>query len=189
MNREDLEHIIRASGEVTNQYEFIIVGSQSILGSIPNPEEVFKMSAEADIYPYRAPELADMIDGAIGEASHFHDTHGYYAQGVGPETAILPSDWISRVHRVQNGNTNDRVGYCLDVIDLFLSKAAAGRTKDRVFCMALLQHNYVALDRALDMVTQMPLPTDEQRRLRATIRRWAKSLHEAGQASGLDPLS
>jgi hypothetical protein len=181
MNREDLEHIIRASSEVTDQYEFIIIGSQSILGSIPDPEEVFKMSAEADIYPYMAPELADKIDGAIGEASHFHETYGYYAQGVGPETATLPSDWISRVHRVQNGNTNDRVGYCLDVIDLFMSKAVAGRNKDRVFCMALLQHGYVTVDKAVDMVTQMPLNNDEQRRLRATIRRWAKALHEDDQ--------
>jgi hypothetical protein len=47
--------------------------------------------------------------------------------------------------------------------------------------MALLQHNYVALDRALDMVVQMPLGHDEQRRLRATIRRWAKALHETDQ--------
>ena len=27
MKREELEHIIRASGEITNQYEFVIVGS------------------------------------------------------------------------------------------------------------------------------------------------------------------
>ena len=32
MNREDLEHIIRAAADVTNEYEFIIIGSQSILG-------------------------------------------------------------------------------------------------------------------------------------------------------------
>jgi len=51
MNREELEHIIRASAEVRDQYEFIIVGSQSILGPVPNPPEVFTMSAEADIYP------------------------------------------------------------------------------------------------------------------------------------------
>ena len=127
MNREDLEHIIRASADVTGHYEFVIVGSQSILGSVPNPEDVFKMSAEADIYPYRAPELANEIDVNIGEGSRFHETHGYYAQGVGPDTAILPAGWESRVHRVQNSNTNDRVGYCLDVLDLFLSKAAAGR--------------------------------------------------------------
>ena len=31
MRREELEHIIRASGAVTDQYEFVIVGSQSML--------------------------------------------------------------------------------------------------------------------------------------------------------------
>lgn len=59
MTREDLEHIIRASADITGQYEFIIVGSQSILGPVPNPEAVFTMSAEADIYPLKAPHLAD----------------------------------------------------------------------------------------------------------------------------------
>ena len=37
MNRKDLEHLIRAAAEVTNEYEFVVVGSQSILGPIPNP--------------------------------------------------------------------------------------------------------------------------------------------------------
>ncbi len=95
---------------------------------------------EADIYPRQAPDLADEIDGAIGEGSQFHETYGYYAQGVGPDTAILPKDWMTRVHRVQNNNTNGRAGYCLDVLDLFLAKAAAGRDKDREFCMALLEY-------------------------------------------------
>ena len=71
MTREELEHIIRASGDITDQYEFVIVGSQSILGAVPRPEEVFTVSMEADIYPLQAPELADRIDGAIGEGSRF----------------------------------------------------------------------------------------------------------------------
>jgi hypothetical protein len=33
MTREELEHIIRASADVTDQYEFMIIGSQSILPS------------------------------------------------------------------------------------------------------------------------------------------------------------
>lgn len=37
MTRDELEHIIRASADVTDQYEFIIVGSQSILGSVLYP--------------------------------------------------------------------------------------------------------------------------------------------------------
>ncbi len=180
MKREELEHIIRASADVTDQYEFIIIGSQSLLGQFPNPESIFTVSMEVDIYPLDAPSLADQIDGAIGEGSPFHETHGYYAQGVGPETAILPIDWKQRVHRVQNENTNGRIGYCLDVLDLFLSKAVAGRDKDREFCMALLEHAYLTPNQALDLIPTLPLQPDEQRRLRATIRRWAKALREAG---------
>ncbi len=182
MTRDELEHIIRASGDVTNQYEFVIVGSQSILGSVPNPPSVFTMSAEADIYPLQAPELADKIEGAIGEGSRFHETYGYYAQGVGPETAVLPAGWMDRVHRVQNAATNDRVGYCLDVVDLFLSKAAAGRDKDREFCLAMLAHGYVTPAQVVDLVAVMPLGDEQRRKLRATIRRWVTSLRSAGHA-------
>jgi hypothetical protein len=184
MTRDELEHIIRASADITDEYEFIIVGSQSILGPVPHPDPVFTVSMEADIYPKEAPELAEKIDGAIGEGSQFHETHGYYAQGVGPETAILPAHWQSRVHRVQNENTNGRVGYCIGVADLFLSKAAAGRDKDREFCTALLEHQYVKLAQVLALLPSMPLAADEQRRLRATIRRWARVLREAGHDVG-----
>lgn len=31
-----------------------------------------------------------MIDGSIGELSPFHETFGYYAQGVDETTAVLP---------------------------------------------------------------------------------------------------
>ncbi|GAB4061252.1 DUF6036 family nucleotidyltransferase [Uliginosibacterium sediminicola] len=178
MTRDELEHIIRASGDITDQYEFVIVGSQSILGAIPRPDHAFTVSMEADIYPLQAPELADRIEGAIGEGSQFHETNGYYAQGVGPETAVLPQDWMQRVHRVQNGNTQNRVGYCLDLPDLFLSKAAAGREKDRDFCIALFQHSYVTLAQVLELVATMPIDSKAQRSLRATIRRWEKSARD-----------
>jgi hypothetical protein len=173
VTREELEHIIRASGDITNEYEFIIVGSQSILGPLPNPPKVFTMSAEADIYPLQAPDLADQIDGAIGEGSQFHQTYGYYAQGVGPQTAVLPEGWLNRVCRVQSEGTNQRVGYCLDLHDLFMSKAAAGRDKDREFCQAMLAHQLVDPETAQSLVDHMPLDSEAKRRLRAAIRRWS----------------
>ncbi|WP_028604271.1 DUF6036 family nucleotidyltransferase [Ottowia thiooxydans] len=176
MTLEELEHIIRASADITDQYEFVIVGSQAILGSIPKPEQVFTVSMEADIYPLEAPQLADKIEGAIGEGSQFHQTFGYYAQGVGPETALLPSGWMQRLHRIQNSNTRDRIGYCLDILDLFLAKAAAGREKDRDFCTGLIEHGYVNLESVLKEVSAMPLDEKRQRTLRATIRRWAKAV-------------
>jgi hypothetical protein len=180
MKRRDLEHIIRAAAEITNEYEFIIVGSQSILGPVPYPPEELTMSAEADIYPKGAEEKADLIDGAIGEGSRFHDMNGYYAQGVGSDTACLPAGWEERLEKIQNEATKGRIGYCLDAIDLFMSKAVANREKDREFNMALLRHGYVKPKQAIDMVAQMPLDDDRKRELRARIRRWVRSLKEQG---------
>ncbi len=147
-----------------------------MLGPVPHPEELFRVSAEADIYPLNAPHLADRIDGVIGEGSTFHALYGYYAQGVGPETAVLPDGWMNRVHRIQNPNTNGRVGYCLDVVDLFLSKAVAARDKDRGFCKALLEHGYLEPQNAIALVPRMPLDEDERARLRSRIQRWVKAV-------------
>ena len=87
MQLHQLEHLIRAAGTITDRYEFIVVGSQSILGSVERPPRECLMSNEADIYPKDAEELWDKIDGALGEGSQFHDTYGYYAQGVDSTTA------------------------------------------------------------------------------------------------------
>lgn len=74
------------------------------------------------------------------------------------------------------------MGYCLDLVDLFLSKAAAARDKDREFCMALLQHGHVKPAQVFALVRDMPLDDAQQRRLRAAIRRWVKALRDAGHA-------
>ncbi len=38
MQRSELEHIIRAAAFITNQYEIVMIGSQSILGPVPMPQ-------------------------------------------------------------------------------------------------------------------------------------------------------
>lgn len=62
MKRQDLEHIIRAAAAITNEYEIVIVGSQSILGAVPSAPDPLLFSQEADIYPLGNPELANLID-------------------------------------------------------------------------------------------------------------------------------
>ncbi len=39
---------------------------------------------------------------------------------MGPNTVVLPDDWMSRSHRIQNANTDSKVGWCRDIRDLFL---------------------------------------------------------------------
>ncbi|MBB5205022.1 hypothetical protein HNQ51_002341 [Inhella inkyongensis] len=174
MTREQLEHIIRAAGRITNQYEFMVIGSQSILGAVPNAPADLTVSMEADIYPWTEPALGDAIEGAIGEGSDFHTTHGYYAQAVDASTADLPSGWQTRLHRIQNANTDDRVAYCLDLPDLFLAKASAGRPKDRAFCTLLFVHRLLSLDAVLTLLPNLPVDADKQARLRRLVNAWFK---------------
>ncbi|MBI4191664.1 MAG: hypothetical protein HY525_14140 [Betaproteobacteria bacterium] len=140
MRRSDLEHLIGAAGRISGERELVVIGSQAILGQFPDAPVALLVSMEVDLYPLARPELADKVDGAIGEGSRFHQTHGYYAQGVGPETATLPAGWRRRLVRVQNQNTGDAIGLCLEVHDLAISKYVAGRDKDREFTRELARH-------------------------------------------------
>ncbi len=87
------------------------------------------VSTEADVYPKNRPERSDLIDGSIGEGSPFHEAYGYYAQGVGEETATLPEGWKDRLVPVRNANTRGATGWCLEAHDLVLSKYVAARRR------------------------------------------------------------
>jgi len=179
LNRDDLENLIRVCGQLTHEYEFVVIGSQAILGTDPNPPGVLTVSMEADIYPLNNPELSDQIDATFGEGSPFHDLHGYYAEGVGIGTALLPAGWKDRVQRLPEAAYSPSVAYCIGVVDLFLSKATAGREKDQEFCTALLEHKYLRVSEALDLVPSMPDQVDK-RILSATIRRWVSRARANG---------
>ena len=148
MTREQLEHLLRASatilrdkGEAYPGGELVVIGSQSILGQFPNAPPELTRSMEADLYPLHDPAMADDIDGAIGEGSPFHDHYGFYAQGVGPETAVLPKGWQQRLVVVKSPATSPGVGLCLEVHDLAISKYVAARPKDLEFTKELARHS------------------------------------------------
>ena len=113
-------------------------------------------SAEADVYPRNHPERADEIDAAIDELSRFHETHGYYAHGVSPKTAILPVGWEQRLIRINNPNTGGATGLCIDVHDLVLSKYAAGREQDREFNQTIIRAGLVSRRRLTTLLRAMP---------------------------------
>ena len=140
MQRPQLEHIIRAAAAITGATDFVVIGSQAILGQFPAPPEELLVSMEADVFTFRSEMDAELIDGSIGQASPFHQTFGYYAHGVGNETATLPSGWKERLISVRNPNTGAGTALCLEVHDIAVSKLAAGREKDLTFVEGLLRH-------------------------------------------------
>lgn len=145
MTREQLEHAIRAAGAISGDRELYIVGSQAILGAAPHAHPDLLRSLEVDIAPKNKPELEALIEGSIGELSPFHQTFGFYVDGVELAGIVLPEGWAERTVPVENANTNGIRGLCLEPADLAISKLAAGRPKDLDFIRVLLREGIVSL--------------------------------------------
>jgi hypothetical protein len=169
MQRHELEHLIRAAGAITGSNCLVIVGSQAILGSAPDAPAELLASMEADMWPEDDPSKAELIEGSIGELSPFHGTFGYYAHGVAPETATLPSGWRGRVVRICNENTRGVAGLCLHPVDVAISKLVAGRAKDLDFVRAMVRANMVARDALERACGELERPAAD--RVRAIIPR------------------
>jgi hypothetical protein len=179
VRRRELEHAIRAATEIIRQDAVFIIGSQAILGSFTEDELPAEAthSEEVDVAPLKdddAQSLATELDTAIGEMSHFHETHGFYVQGVGQNTAVLPAGWPDRLVKVRNANTNGRSGLCLEPHDLCAAKLIAGRVKDHLFVRALLDHGLV--NPGLVAERLLTVANDDVRRDRALS--WIRSTSE-----------
>ncbi|WP_042289040.1 DUF6036 family nucleotidyltransferase [Paraburkholderia mimosarum] len=185
MERDQLEHVIRVASAITQETEFVIVGSQSILGAFPDAPKSLLQSNELHIYPrVNWEKLSDLIDGSIGEGSPFNETYGYYAQGVDPRTAVLPVGWEGRLTEVATPATGGGVGYCIDVHDLALSKYVGDRPKDRMFNQELIRHGMVDLARLRKRVDLLPVGDERKTLILSAIDRDEKVVADACPPSG-----
>lgn len=169
MRREQFEHVIAAAAEVSEEEEIVVVGSQAIFGSVPDPPPKMLLSMEADVYPRRAPEKATEIEGSLGDGSPFQGMNGYYAHGVGPETAKAPAGWEDRLvpvpipSRVQQ--ERKVVALCLEVHDLVLAKCVAGRDRDWEFAEAAIDAGLVELGELRRRLGDLPQPPADPERI------------------------
>lgn len=149
MTREEFEHVIKAAADIVKD-EIVVIGSQAVLAQYPDAPASLLRSLEVDVFPRSEPQRADEIDGAIGEGSRFYETYGYYAHGVGPETAVAPAGWEGRLVRLELPAIRPREGtviaWCLEVHDLVLAKLAAGREHDLEFAADALRERLVDPD-------------------------------------------
>ncbi|MCP4041406.1 MAG: hypothetical protein GY731_05520, partial [Gammaproteobacteria bacterium] len=145
------------AGAVADEDKLVIIGSQAILGQFPDASATLLQSMEADIIPIAHPEKWNLIDGVLGEGSPFHETFGYYADGVEEQTALLPRNWKDRLIPIVNDNTRGVVGLCLDIHDLLISKYCAGREKDLEFTREVVKRGMVERELLVERLGMMDL--------------------------------
>ena len=140
MKREQFEHAIRAAAAVLDSDELLVIGSQAIHATTAIDIPEAERSIEVDVAALEDNDgsKADLINASIGELSMFQASFGYYAQGVTPNTAVLPEGWRERLIPYRSENIGNVTAFCLDIHDLWLSKSVANREKDKEFCSAVL---------------------------------------------------
>ncbi|MDZ4178380.1 MAG: DUF6036 family nucleotidyltransferase [Coriobacteriia bacterium] len=153
MRYDQLEHAIRAACDIAGDTELLIFGSQSILASYPDAPESLRASIEVDVQSKNRPEMTDAIDGALGQDSIFHSTHGFYVHGISIKAATLPEGWSQRTVAVSHPvGTKGGTGLCLEAHDLAASKLVAYREKDRTFVAVLLDEGLIDGHTLLDRI-------------------------------------
>lgn len=173
MTRDELEHVIRAAADALGEEEFVIVGSQAVLGQFPDAPREMLRSMDADIYPVAEPARAAEIDGAIGEGSPFQEAFGYYAHGVGPDTAKAPAGWESRLVAVvvEHPTTGRQaIARCLEIHDLVLSKCVRGERRDLEFAEVAVREGLADADALLSRIPDLPVAARARARLEAAVR-------------------
>ena len=114
---EELRRVVRALGFEFEADTVFVVGSQAILASMPDAPEVVRQSPEFDAFPGNArmweiaqkelapgvrPIASEHIHGMFGPNTPFHQTHGFYIDGVDETTAKLPNGWRQRAIEVRS---------------------------------------------------------------------------------------
>jgi uncharacterized nucleotidyltransferase DUF6036 len=167
MRRIDFEHLLRAAADVVDD-ELVVIGSQAVLGQVPDPPESLMRSVELDVYPRNHRERADQIDAALGDGSPFHEAYDYYAHAVGSETPVAPAGWEGRLIRVDVAAIGARaepvVAWCMEIHDLVIAKLAAGRPHDLEFTDEAIRSGLVEVEQ-LRLGVEL-LPANDRERTR-----------------------
>jgi hypothetical protein len=151
----------------------VVIGSQAVLASHDDaglPIEATR-SIEVDLAFFDDADeaKADAIDGAIGELSRFHETFGYYGQGVSLTTPVLPAGWTERLIRLDSPDPAASIR-AIEVYDCVASKLVAFREKDREFTEALIRSQVIASATLAARLELLPEAVSLARRLEIT--RW-----------------
>ncbi len=184
MKRSEFEKLLCTAGKLSPEKEFIVFGSQALLGYMAKPPKDLLVSIELDLYPKHYPEAARLIEAELGRDSKFARKHAYYADYVSPELGTWPDGWMERLIRFEKSGV---VAWCAELHDVAVSKLAAGRPKDVRYILALLRHKLIAVKLLRERIDLLPSESD-QRRLHSGFDELLKEYRRRQRAQKVKPI-
>jgi hypothetical protein len=182
----DLDRAIRSLAEHFKDDAVIVIGSQAALVGWPSTPDEMRDTPEIDMYvahvrqweeansglnghvefdEKRIGEIAhDEVSGYFGEGTSFHQTYGFYIDGVSPRTAALPDGWEKRAvfREVKNGEaTIIAIAPCVE--DLAVSKLRRHADKDIDWIEACIASRGLDLQKVAEGIRNAPAFDEAQK--------------------------
>lgn len=144
MNVAQFFHVCRSAAAIADVREITVFGAAAVIPwvDIQSPRAAPWPSMELDVDPGSS-ELADLVDGSIGEASSFEEAFGVYAHGVSLEAFIAPPEWQDRARVFVEPQSGERVR-TPHPLDLTVAKLVSGDPRDWEFATYCRTHLGIA---------------------------------------------
>ena len=144
MNVQSLFELLTAAHTECGHRDYVVIGSLSILGmsevsAIPAD---MTLSIDLDCYTLADPPRIFELQGALGEGSRYHSSHGIYLDPVSPKLPTLPEGWQQRLIRMERRGI---AVHFLDPNDAAVSKLARAEPRDLRWVRAGLKAGLVSL--------------------------------------------
>lgn len=180
MNLDQLDCLLGAISRKERVYDFVVIGSLSVLGLLrdrPVPERML-MSVDVDAWVEPNPQRAFDFNKAWGAGSPFDREHGYYFDPVSPRLPTLPEGWDKRTLALKMpSGVNVRF---LDPNDAAISKYARCDDKDREWIREGLRQSILSLATIEYRFRETSfLDSEEQSRAKSALaedQRWLASI-------------
>ncbi len=188
MRKEPFFDLIRRVSELTGIEAPIIVGSHAIYVLTDQVPSIVRESIEADFLVAEGGiEAIRNVNHDLGVTSDFFDQSGYYADGLGFATVVLPRGWDGRLQPLKDV-TGRVVARCLEIHDSAVSKLMAGRDKDHVFLNEILVSQLISLETLAERA-ELILETAHEDALLPRLQKLFDYLHKRRTIADLKPLS
>lgn len=166
MNLAALQHLIRSAHALAEDVPLLVLGSASLLASIPelgNPQGPLASTYDADLCPDPFDELtAVMLDEALGENRAYFRIHGYHADILRDSILqTLPIGWRERLVPVPE----TKAALALDPHDLAAVKLLVGRPKDLALVRELYSSAQLKQATVRERIELLPIPVELMPRL------------------------
>ena len=193
MTLYEMVKILHTASYIAKKDDFLIVGSQAVLGNYLDEADDFEFSESRNInivIKESERKIAVVLQGMFGEASYFERTHCIYINVVDQKTSILPDVWERRLikRQVKDGP----LLRFLSPEDLAITKYAAWRDKDKDFLAKMWRENLMDIENMRDLCRKLPkdrLSDEELSLIQSRFERQYKELIDFGYIddSGMHP--